>query len=117
MTSAPLSERSMPATGPAIPQDKSSTRIPSRTLVMDVSFSLSGGEDGAGPAGRHQHGAGVGDLVDRRPPQLAGALEHQVQPVDIALADEAAVRGDRQGSVRAQVSRRHEILGLPGPAE
>ena len=59
----------------------------------------------------------VGNLIDGSPPQLTGGLEDQVQSVDVALADETAVRVARQRPVEGKVAVGDEVLRFADPAE
>ena len=59
----------------------------------------------------------IGDLVDRRPSDLAHALGDAVHAVDVGLAELAAVGVDRQPAAASVVAGTHEVLGLAARAE
>src|SRR5262245_12661390 len=74
-------------------------------------------EDDAGAARRDERVARALDLVDRGAAQLTGGLGREVEAVDVALADEAAVGVARETAVEREIAVGDEVLGFAEPAE
>src|SRR5215217_343889 len=57
------------------------------------------------------------DLVVRGAAHLTNSLGYSVHPVDVCLAEQAAIGVDRQLSTERESLNRREVLGLAAPAE
>src|SRR5689334_18359509 len=96
MTSAPWSQSSITADGPATPHDRSSTLIPSHTPMgarLPAPLRASSGrlaeDEPAGRdagAGGDDHVIDVGGLARRRAPHQSNRLRHTVDAMDVGLA-------------------------------
>ena len=66
---------------------------------------------------RQQHVLDVFHLVRRRAPDLADGFRHEIHAVDVGLADQAAIRRERDRAVESDVAVLDEGRGLAGLAE